>query len=337
MTKSATSFVINSLYSSEEIQTALEVGNAGGVRVCLKKDGTVKRLVVMTSDVSARQAKENPYHDRIEGSVLVYTGAGREGDQTLAGMNQRIPQQLLNPFPIYGFILIGSRRDKKIGPKRWRFLGLLQYTRHYPETQVDVRLAKRQVWLFEMRIHGTPQEIPPAIDAALSAKVLSEARAREPDSENDREIVNPPALVQSPKADPLLIESIRSQLLGLEPQSFEHIVKDTLLRVGFDRVEVTQYSQDGGIDVNALAGPNLWPLKDMMLQAQAKRWLHTVGRREVAELRGSLQPHARGLVVTTSHFSRAAILEATEPGKLPIVLMDGFAFASVVHAYQLKL
>src|SRR5438876_10043933 len=98
------------------MHNALGVGNAGGVRSCVGTGGETKRLVVMTSAPSARQAKENPYHDRIEGDILVYTGAGREGDQTLAGVNKRIPQQLSIPFPIYGFIILSSRRDRSSGP-----------------------------------------------------------------------------------------------------------------------------------------------------------------------------------------------------------------------------
>jgi len=53
-------------------------------------------------------------------------------------------------------------------------------------------------------------------------------------------------------------------------------------------------------------------------------------RHRFAELRGSLQPFARGAVVTTSHFSKAAIREASESGKNPIVLLDGHRFATLI-------
>ena len=94
-----TEFVVDERYSSEEIQSALGVGNAGGVRIKLMPDRSVARMVIMTAVPGARQARENPYHDRIEGDVLVYTGAGREGHQTLAGVNKRIPQQGEDRFP----------------------------------------------------------------------------------------------------------------------------------------------------------------------------------------------------------------------------------------------
>lgn len=141
---SQANFCVGKEYSIAEVQSALGVGNAGGVRVCLE-DSQVKRMVLLTSVPSARQATENPYHDRTEGDILIYTGAGREGDQLLSGINKRIPQQLDARFPIYGFQLLGSRRDPSIGPKRWRFMGLLEYLRHYPEFQLDIRKSMRQV------------------------------------------------------------------------------------------------------------------------------------------------------------------------------------------------
>ena len=143
MSLSLPEFRVNDLYSSADIQTWLSVGNAGGVRVCLDDRSSVRRMAILTSVPSARQLAENPYHDRMEGDILVYTGAGREGDQSLGGINKRIPQQLNSDFPIYGFELIGSRRDRAIGNRRWRFIGLLEYIRHYPEFQLDVRRQTR--------------------------------------------------------------------------------------------------------------------------------------------------------------------------------------------------
>jgi restriction endonuclease Mrr len=89
--------------------------------------------------------------------------------------------------------------------------------------------------------------------------------------------------------------------------------------------------------VNARAGGRIWTFENTLVQVQAKRWLHSVGRKEVAELRGSLLPFARGVVVTTSHFSRAAITEASEEGKNPIALVDGFRLSKVVLDEQFHL
>jgi hypothetical protein len=326
-----TSFQVGTLYSSEEIQEALKVGNAGGVRMSIADDATVRRAVILTSAPTARQLSENPYHDRIESDILVYTGAGLEGDQTLGGVNKRLPQQLEASFPAYGFILVGSRRDPKIGPKRWRFLGLLEYLRHYPDTQTDTEGAVRKVWLFEMRIHSSPETIVVADDAMDSSRLLADSRAVNRQSGEDREIGDSSLIIPGiEEFDPIEIESIRGRLLAKPPERFEHFVKDLLLCTGFINVVVTKFSQDGGIDVNAYAGQTMWPIENLLVQVQAKRWLHTVGRKDVAELRGSLEPFAHGAVVTTSHYSRAAIAEAAGVGKAPIVLVDGYSLSRIV-------
>ncbi|HEY3269418.1 MAG TPA: restriction endonuclease [Armatimonadota bacterium] len=235
--------------------------------------------------------------------MLIYTGAGREGDQTLTGANRRLAEQVVGEFPVYGFVLVGSRRSKAIGANRWRFLGLLEYLRHYPEFQTDVRKVRRSVWLFEFRIHAGLGVVPVERDAELAAELLRSPEPADVVTADDRELdsTQAPALEPQRYAE---IESVRQHLLGLDPSEFERVIGRMLRESGFSAVEVTRYSQDGGIDVNAVVGDALWPLHGLSLQVQAKRWLHTVGRKEVAELRGSLQPYARGAIVTTSHFSR---------------------------------
>lgn len=325
-------FHLGTRYSSEEIQAALKVGNAGGIRMSIGDDGNVRRAVILTSVPTARQLSENPYHDRIEGDILVYTGAGREGEQTLGGVNKRLPQQLDADFPVYGFVLVGSRRDASIGPKRWRFLGLLEYLRHYPDMQTDTGGALRKVWMFELRIHALPEVVPVDADARIAEGLLAESRITNKHSGDDGEIGASSLVIPAPTLafDPVEIEGIRGRLLAKPADHFEHFVKDLLLTTGFVDVSVTKFSQDGGVDVNAYASPAMWPIERMLVQVQAKRWLHTVGRKEVAELRGSLEPFARGAVVTTSHYSKSAVLEAASPGKAPIVLIDGYALATIV-------
>jgi HJR/Mrr/RecB family endonuclease len=289
-------------------------------------------MVVMTSMAPSRLHRENPYHDRIEGNVLVYTGAGREGDQELAGSNRRLFQQINHRFPIYLFALFTSRRDKTVGARRWRFLGLLEYLRHYQESQVDIRNVTRSVWLFELLIHKQPSSIVVKYDENISLEICSSLDPGDVEAQADRQVADTSALERRSASvpSPAEVSSIRTRLLSLDPQTFEHLIEMVLLNTGFERVTRTRYSQDGGVDVNAYHNAKFWPIRDILVQVQAKRWLHTVGRREVAELRGSLEPHARGVVVTTSHFSRAAINEASAPGRIPIGLVDGNQFSEII-------
>src|SRR5665213_2729040 len=157
------SLVVGQLYSNEELFNALKVSNAGGIRISLR-DKAVLRAVVMTSMQGVHSATENPYHDRLEGDVLTFTAAGKLGEQTLAGVNSRLIEQKTFNFPIHGFVLVASRRDRSVGPKRWKYLGLLEDVRHYPDNQLDADGKVRRVWLFEFRIHRETEVLTLAID-----------------------------------------------------------------------------------------------------------------------------------------------------------------------------
>ncbi|MGD0932035.1 MAG: restriction endonuclease [Candidatus Korobacteraceae bacterium] len=325
--------VIGQRYSNEEIFRSLGVSNAGGIRLSLREK-VVARGVVMTSVENFHGVGENPYHDRLESGILTYTAAGKIGDQTLAGMNNRLIQQKAFNFPIHGFVLIASRRDTSVGSNRWEYLGLLEYLRHYPDTQIDADGKVRTVWLFELKIHREQKVLPLAVDVRVSNEILTASRLEAANNPDD-DIVDEGHDQRTENIE--RIEKVRGSLLSMDPKRFEFFIKELLQHCGFLDVCVTRYSSDGGIDVNARVGPKIWIFENTLIQVQAKRWLHSVGRREVAELRGSLQPFARGAVVTTGHFSKAAINEAGEEGKNPIALVDGFKLSKTVIDEDFKL
>ena len=181
-------------------------------------EGTVTGAVLMTSMPSVRKARENPYHDRIENGPLTYTAAGREGDQTLAGMNKRLPTQLTLDFPIHCFLIVASRDDKTIGPKRWRYLGLLEYIRHFPDTQINTRGILRKVWVFEFRIHANSPQVPVKFDRRVMSDILRESRGQNPVSEEERTVSGPGSLA-TPDIDPLRVEAVRGRLLNVTPET----------------------------------------------------------------------------------------------------------------------
>ena len=334
MTRQLSVFTVGELYTHEEVFKSLGVGNAGGVRAKVGKGGEIRRLVIMSSSPSAKILRENPYHDRIEGDVLVYTAAGLQGDQQFSGQNRRLLDQVSTPFPIYGFYNIGSRRNAALGRRRWKFVGLLQYLRHFREKQLDSRGISRDSVVFELLIHAEPAHFPVAHDFAVSTEVCSKPRET-----SDSEVQTCSATGIRSRATAEFRGGRKHPQVAADAPATEvrTVVKLALESSGFESVKVTRYTADGGIDVNALAGSGLWPYTGGLLQVQAKRWLHTVGRREVAELRGSLQPHATRIIVTTSFYSRAATLEASDPIKKPIVLVNGVDFASILLKAGVKL
>ena len=325
-------FEVGERYSAEEIQQQLEVGNAGGIRVSLDGKRQVRRVVLLTAAPTAKIERENPYHDRIEGDVLVYAAAGLHGDQTLGGVNKRLALQPTVHFPIYGFRLNENRR--KAGVRRWEFLGLLQFLRLYPDNQIDRSGALRKAWLFELRVCVEFAKVRLSEERALTSAAFADFKfdgEREARADAER-VLEPTSDI---RANAEGVERVRAKIFALDPRSFEILVQHALERTGFVEVSVTRYTADSGIDVNARVSPVQWPIAGVRVQVQAKRWLHTVGRREVAELRGSLEPFAQGAVVTTSFFSQAALAEAKAGGRQPIVLVDGYHFALTVKSHGL--
>ena len=140
--------------------------------------------------------------------------------------------------------------------------------------QLDSDGKVRKVWLFEFKVHLEPDVVPITLDAIISSQVIVASRAAEGDHSDD-EIV---AMDNQDQAEQGQVEQVRSKLLLMEPRKFEYFVKDLLVHSGFTEVCVTKYSADGGVDVNARVGGGIWMFESTLVQVQAKRWLHSVGR-----------------------------------------------------------
>lgn len=94
-----------------------------------------------------------------------------------------------------------------------------------------------------------------------------------------------------------------------------------LREAGFTKVEVRCKSVDGGIDGVGVLRLNL---VSSQVYFQCKRWKGSVGSKEIRDFRGALQGRdAKGLFITTGHFTSQASDEATRDGAIAIDLIDG--------------
>lgn len=317
-----THFTVGENYTNDQIRLSLDLENLGGIRPSLASDGTVRHVAILTAaEDSGRLASENPYHDRIEGDILVYTAQGREGDQSLTGRNKRLLEQYSVATPFLGFA--------KISPQTYRFLGLLELLRHYQESQTDKKGTLRKVWVFEFRIHSEPDVVPIEHARLLAAELLAESRREEHLGNLEREITPLPNDEAEGTALASL-EAIRARLLRFAPYDFEQFIKLVLERSGFVKVSVTRASGDGGIDLDAYVDESNEFFAGTHVQAQVKRWRHAVGSPDINNFRGALSTTAKGVFVTTSHFTRAAVLEARHQAKPSIALLDGERLAGLV-------
>lgn len=120
---SVSEFEVGQLYTNDQIRFSLDVENLGGIRPALDARKNIRHVAVLTAaEDSGKLSSENPYRDRIEGDVLIYTAQGREGDQQLSGRNKRLVEQYSIPVPFFGFT--------NVGKQTYRFLGLLELLRH---------------------------------------------------------------------------------------------------------------------------------------------------------------------------------------------------------------
>lgn len=319
-----TFFKVGETYTNDQIRFSLDLENLGGIRPSLDSKREVRHVAIMAAaEDSAKVLTDNPYHDRIEGNILIYTAQGREGDQTLGGRNKRLIEQYVVPIPFFGFV--------NIGRQTYRFLGLLELLRHYQENQADTKGNLRKVWVFEFRIHESPDVVPLAEATTIAASFLAESHRNNELGSLEREVAAlPEERQESERAAPADVEAVRMRFFQFAPYDFEHFIRLVLERSGFVRVSVTRASGDGGIDVNAYVDEENDFLAGTHVQAQVKRWRHAVGSPEINNFRGALSSTAKGVFVTTSHFTRAALAEARHESKPSITLVDGDKLAGIV-------
>jgi hypothetical protein len=114
---------------------------------------------------------------------------------------------------------------------------------------------------------------------------------------------------------------LRESLAAVDPEDFEHLIGQLLTAIGFEDVEVTKYSSDGGIDVRGRLV--VGGVTNVQTAIQVKRWKNNVQDKVVRELRGGLSTQERGLIITLSDFTSPAYREAEKPDRVPISLLNG--------------
>jgi len=123
-----------------------------------------------------------------------------------------------------------------------------------------------------------------------------------------------------------LAQSLLSTIRKAPPAFFEQLVVDLLVAMGYggSRVDAGQalgQSGDGGID--GIIKEDRLGLDIVYLQA--KRWEAPVGSPEVRNFTGSLEGHGaqKGVLITTSKFTRDAVDFAKRLQQKKLVLIDG--------------
>jgi restriction system protein len=114
---------------------------------------------------------------------------------------------------------------------------------------------------------------------------------------------------------------------------FEHFIAHLLKCMGY-YATVTKASGDGGVDI--IAHRDELGFEPPIIKVQCKQIVSTIGRPEVQQLHGAIEPGEHGLFVTLGSFSNdAKTFERTKPN---LRLVDGAALIEMIynHYHQLE-
>lgn len=211
-----------------------------------------------------------------------------------------------------------------------RFDNQVAWARFYLSKAGYIASSRRGVWsLTEKGVQATlndaqAQEIFQQIQAQLQAAYVADQE----DGEEEPEAV----LIPDTDYRTALIERIRT----LSPAGFERLSQRLLREAGFQQVEVTGRSGDGGIDGKGILQVN--PLLSFQVLFQCKRYTGSVSASQIRDFRGALQGRAdKGIFLTTGSFSADARREASRDGAPPIELVDADKLVRMFEDLELGL
>ena len=121
--------------------------------------------------------------------------------------------------------------------------------------------------------------------------------------------------------------------MGMRPDAFERLARRLLREAGFNSVNVTGQSSDGGIDG---LGVYRLGLVSFPVFFQCKRYRGSVSPSAVRDFRGAMAGRGdKGLLITTGSFTSDAKKEATRDGAPPVDLIDGDRLCELLKRYDL--
>ncbi|MBR3328148.1 MAG: restriction endonuclease [Atopobiaceae bacterium] len=152
----------------------------------------------------------------------------------------------------------------------------------------------------------------------------SQADAKSPDERIDE---------AAAELDESLSDELLQMIMDKEPAFFEKLVVDLIERMGYGRGRVTQYSGDGGID--GMVTTDELGFRPIYTQAKRYKADSKVGRQMVQAFFGALGSIHDGVFITTSSFTKEAIVAAEYYPHATVVLIDGKRLTQLMIKYEL--
>ncbi len=212
-----------------------------------------------------------------------------------------------------------------------RFHNQVQWARQYLVWEDCIDAGKRGVWAL------TPKGWKATIDEDEGHQIFLKwvshhtARRKTKDGPVEQTVIQN---IDENLPEPDRSQSLLEVLHKLSPSGFERICQRLLREAGFEKVEVTGRSGDGGIDGVGVLQIN--PLVSFRVVFQCKKWSGSVPPKEIRDLRGAMDGRAeKGIFITTGTFSAQSREEAERPGATPIELVDGDKLIGMFESLEL--
>ena len=173
------------------------------------------------------------------------------------------------------------------------------------------------------------------IDLTRAAEIIRgvNASSGQTSGDGDDEDVELPT---EPSTSINFIEQALGVIRALPPAGFESLCQRMLRESGFEEVNVTGRSGDGGIDGQGILKLNSFVSFRVLFQC--KRYKDSVGPGTVRDFRGAMAGRAeKGIILTTGYFTPQAEAEASRDGAQPIELVDGESLVRLLGELELGL
>ena len=199
-----------------------------------------------------------------------------------------------------------------------RFANEIHWARFYLAKTGYIDSSKRGVWSLTTRGLNASLTRQDTLSIFQEVQaVAKEERAKKVSEDSDQETEEPPTLEQIDYRTQLM-----EVLQALPPEGFERLCQRLLRESGFQQVNVTGKTGDGGIDGNGLLQIN--PFVSFQVLFQCKRYAGSVTASQVRNFRGAMMGRAdKGIIMTTGTFTKDAKREAVRDGVPPIELVNG--------------
>jgi len=224
--------------------------------------------------------------------------------------------------------LSDEERNQQIPSGQSRFSNKVNWARFYLVKAGLIDSSTRGVWSLTERGRVTSLTAEQALELfnQIHKPFVAERKKTKIEKVTEDEIVTP----EDHRS------TLLTTLLDLPPEGFERLCQRLLRESGFEKVQITGKSGDGGLDGIGILQVNAFVSFKVLFQC--KRYSGSVNPSQVRDFRGAMMGRAdKGIILTTGGFTADARKEAVRDGVPPIELVDGEKLIDMFEQLELGL